>query len=160
MDKEYIKRIAEDLLYIKLNSAGCVVVNGPKFCGKSTMCEQYAKSVTKLKSTNDIELALADPKSALVGENPHLVDEWQKAPEIWNEVKNDLDDDYQFGKYILTGSTTPINPKKIQHSGAGRITPITLRPFTLYESGESTGLISLKNIISNNEYTTIYKNDV
>ena len=81
-DKEYIKRIAEDLLYIKLNSAGCVVVNGPKFCGKSTMCEQYAKSVTKLKSTNDIELALADPKSALVGENPHLVDEWQKAPEI------------------------------------------------------------------------------
>ena len=159
MDKEYIKRIAEDLLYIKLNSAGCVVVNGPKFCGKSTMCEQYAKSVTKLKSTNDIELALADPKSALVGENPHLVDEWQKAPEIWNEVKNDLDDDYQFGKYILTGSTTPINPEKIQHSGAGRITPITLRPFTLYESGESTGLISLKNIISNNEYITIYKND-
>ena len=156
---DYIKRIIESNLNIKLKSSGCVVVTGPKFCGKSTMCEKYAKSVTKLKSTNDIELALADPKSALVGENPHLIDEWQKAPEIWNEIKNDLDADYKFGKYIITGSTTPINPEKIQHSGAGRITPLTLRPFTLFESGDSNGKISLKELITNEMFTTVYKND-
>lgn len=156
---KYVKRLIEKNLMDKLNSAGCVVVTGPKFCGKSTMCKQYAKSSTQLKSTNDIELARSDPRSALVGENPHLIDEWQKAPEIWNEIKNDLDDDYEFGKYIITGSTTPINPEKIQHSGAGRITPLTLRPFTLYESGDSNGLISLEKLIKEESFQTVYVKD-
>ena len=156
---DYINRLIEENLKIKLKSSGCVVVTGPKFCGKSTMCKQYAKSVTQLKSSNDIELALADPKSALVGEKPHLIDEWQKAPEIWNEIKNDLDEKYEFGKYIITGSTTPINPEKIQHSGAGRITPLILRPFTLYESGDSKGIVSLKDLIDGKEIVTVYKNN-
>ncbi len=77
---DYIPRLAEQTLITKLNSAGCVVVAGPKFCGKSTMCEEYAKSVTALKTSNSIELAKADPRSALVGEKSHLIDEWQKAP--------------------------------------------------------------------------------
>ena len=101
--KNYIPRLAEKTLVTKLNSSGCVLVTGPKFCGKSTMCEEFARSVTALKTTNAIELARLDPRSALLGENPHLVDEWQKAPEIWNVIKDDLDNDYQFGKYILTG---------------------------------------------------------
>ena len=157
--KDYISRLAEQTLLTKLNSSGCVVVTGPKFCGRSTMCEEFAKSVTALKTTNSIELAKADPKSALIGANPHLIDEWQKAPEIWNVIKDDLDSDYQFGKYILTGSTTPIEPSKIQNSAAGRITPMMLKPFTLFESKESSGVVSLSGLF-NKEYsfTTVYDN--
>lgn len=146
MANNYIKRLAEKTLETMLNSSGCVVVSGPKFCGKSTMCERFAKSITPLKTNNAIELALADPRSALQGESPHLIDEWQKVPDIWNEVKNDLDEDYEFGKYILTGSTTPVDSTRIQHSGAGRITRMMLKPFTLYESGESCGIVSLSNL--------------
>lgn len=155
--KDYITRLAEQTLITKLNSSGCVLVTGPKFCGKSTMCEEFAKSATALKTTNAIELARTDPKSALIGDKPHLIDEWQKAPEIWNIIKDDLDFDYQFGKYILTGSTTPINPLKIQNSAAGRITPMMLKPFTLYESKESSGIVSLKELF-NKDYalTTVY----
>ncbi|MDD7735946.1 MAG: AAA family ATPase, partial [Bacillales bacterium] len=103
MIKDYINRLAEKTLEDNLNSSGCVLVKGPKFCGKSTMCEKYSKSVIALKTTNAIQLAKMDPKSALQGDNPHLIDEWQKAPEIWNLIKDDLDKDYQFGKYIITG---------------------------------------------------------
>ena len=143
----------------KLNSSGCVVVSGLEFCGKSTMCEEFAKSVTSLKITNSIELANADLKSALSGDNPHLIDDWQKAPEIWNAIKDDLDSDYQFGKYILTGSTTPIDSTKIQHSAVGRITPMTLKPFTLFESSESSGVVSLKGLLSKDYcIDTIYEN--
>ena len=157
--KDYISRLAEQTLLTKLNSSGCVVVTGPKFCGKSTMCEEFAKSVTALKTTNSIELAKADPKSALIGANPHLIDEWQKAPEIWNVIKDDLDSDYQFGKYILTGSTTPIEPSKIQNSAAGRITPMMLKPFTLFESKESSGVVSLSGLFNKDySFTTVYDN--
>ena len=159
--KHYKNRLAEKTLEDKLNSSGCVVVSGPKFCGKSTMCERFAKSVTPLKTTNSIELALADPRSALSGAKPHLIDEWQKVPDIWNEIKSNLDEEYEFGKYILTGSTTPANPERIQHSGAGRISRMTLKPFTLYESGESTGIVSLSGLFCNPEapFPTFYAND-
>ena len=153
--KDYIPRLAESSLKRKLKSSGCVVVSGPKFCGKSTLCEQFAKSVTTLKTTSDIELANAEPAAALRGENPHLVDEWQKAPEIWNLIKDDLDTNYQFGKYILTGSTTPVDPKMIQNSAAGRITPLLLRPFSLFESKESSGVISLLGLFDKNYKFTI-----
>ncbi len=90
--------------------------------------------------------ALVSMKGVLKGEYPRLIDEWQKAPELWNEIKADLDENYRFGKYIITGSTTPIDPSKIQHSGAGRISRMSLKPFSLYESGESSGLISLSEL--------------
>lgn len=159
LKNEYINRLAQNELSRKLDSSGCVLVTGPKFCGKSTMCEQFCKSKTELKKSNDIELALADPISTLKGEKPHLIDEWQKAPEIWNVIKDDLDKDYQFGKYILTGSTTPVNEKKIQHSGAGRISSLLLKPFTLYESGESKGIISLKDLFNNKKIDTYFSNE-
>ncbi len=151
----YIKRLIEPVLERKLNSSGCVLVSGPKFCGKTTMCEQYAKSITSLKTSNQIELAQADPYSVLIGEKPHLIDEWQKASEVWNLIKDDLDKNYEFGKYILTGSTTPVDSNKIQHSGAGRISQLILRPFTLFESGDSSGEISLSNLFNNKEFKTI-----
>lgn len=156
MNKKYIKRLIESELIRKLNSSGCVLVTGPKFCGKTTMCEQYAKSMLALKTTNSIDLAQADPKSALVGKTPRLIDEWQKAPEIWNEIKNSLDEDYEFGKYIITGSTTPIDEKRIQHSGAGRISTLQLKPFTLFESGESTGVVSIMNLMNGESVPTLY----
>lgn len=159
MKDTYITRLAEEELRRKLKSSGCVVVSGPKFCGKSTMCERYAKSKTELKTTNAILLAQADPESSLLGTPPHLIDEWQKAPEIWNIIRNDLDKDYQFGKYILTGSTTPVNEKDIQHTGAGRISTLVLRPFSLFESGESNGAVSLKQLFSNpdGKVNTLYE---
>lgn len=152
MTDRYIKRLAEDALKLNLSSMGCVLVTGPKFCGKSTMCAQYAKSVTELKTANAIGLAKADPRSALVGEHPHLIDEWQKVPDIWNYIKSDLDHDYVFGKYIITGSTTPVGTQQIQHSGAGRIVSMTLKPFTLYESGESLGIVSLSSLFEEDDY--------
>lgn len=155
--EDYINRVIEPYLDRKLNSSGCVLVNGPKFCGKTTMCKHIAKSSTSLKTNNAILLASSDPKSTLIGEKPHLIDEWQKVPEIWNIIRDDLDNDYQFGKYILTGSTTPVNPEKIQHSGAGRITTLVLKPFTLWESKESSGQISLESLFENSSFNTIYE---
>ncbi len=161
MSFEYKKRLAENVLNDKLNSSGCVLVTGPKFCGKTTLCQRFAKSSVSLKNGNIIALANADPRGILNGEYPRLIDEWQKAPEIWNEIKNDLDSDYHFGKYIITGSTTPIDPSKIQHSGAGRISTMSLKPFTLYESGESSGLISLSRLFQENgpKENTVYSYD-
>lgn len=161
MSEKYLKRLAESILVRKLHSSGCVLVSGPKFCGKTTMCKEYAKSSFALKDTNTIALAKADVKSVLIGENPHLIDEWQKVAEIWNYIKNDLDEDYQFGKYILTGSTTPIDSSKIQHSGAGRITRMVLKPFSLFESSESNGTISLKDMFENpdKKIPTIFAQD-
>lgn len=155
--KDYINRTIEPYFERKLNSSGCVLVSGPKFCGKTTMCKHYAKSSISLKTTNSILLASSDPQSTLLGELPHLIDEWQKVPEIWNLIRDDLDNDYQFGKYILTGSTTPVNPSKIQHSGAGRITSLILKPFTLWESKDSTGEISLSELFKDLKFKTIYK---
>ena len=139
----------------KLKSSGRVLVSGPKFCEKSTTCERFAKSTTALKTDNAIKLAKVDPESALLGEHPHLIDEWQKAPEIWNAIKNDLDKEYTFGKYILTGSTTPVDESKIQHSGAGRISSLILRPFTLYESEESNGNVSIQELFEEKDVQII-----
>lgn len=151
-NKKYVKRLAENKLNKLLHSAGCVLINGPKFCGKTTLCEQYAKSITSLKTINQIQLIQADPRLALAGESPHLIDEWQKVPELWDLIKDELDKNYIFGKFILTGSTTPINPKLLQHSGAGRIARFTLKPFTLFESGESNGEISLSKLFESDSY--------
>ena len=157
MEKKYINRLIESELKRKLHSSGCVLITGPKFCGKSTMCNQYAQSSIALKTPQIIDLAKADPKSLLNGDYPHLIDEWQKVPEIWDIIKDDLDNDYEFGKYILTGSTTPIDERKIQHTGAGRISTMELKTFTLYESGESNGKISIRELIKGNDVPTIYE---
>lgn len=150
MRKKYITRLAEKQLELLMKTSGCVLVSGPKFCGKSEMCSKYAKSSVVLNTNDTILLAKANPQIMLTGDKPHLIDEWQKAPDIWNYIKADLDEDYEFGKYIITGSTTPANPSIIQHSGAGRITRMLLRPFSLYESGESKGQVSLKELFNDN----------
>jgi hypothetical protein len=147
----YYQRLIEEEIARKLKSSGAVVVAGPKFCGKTTTCMLYQKSFVKLNTKQAIAMARMNPKAVLIGENPRLIDEWQKAPDIWNQVKDNLDFNYQFGKYILTGSSTPADKTEIHHSGAGRIAPLRMRPLTLWESKESKGTVSLKDLFDGGE---------
>ena len=142
----YYPRLVEKEIELKLKSSGAVVVAGPKFCGKTTTCMLYQKSFVKLNTKQSITMARMNPKAVLNGEKPRLIDEWQKAPDIWNQVKDDLDFEYQFGKYILTGSSTPADKTEVHHSGAGRIAPIRMRPMSLWESRESKGTVSLADL--------------
>ena len=142
----YYERLIDNQIERKLQSSGAVLVAGPKFCGKTTTCMRYQRSFIKLNTKQSIAMARMNPKGVLTGENPRLIDEWQKAPDIWNQVKDDLDFDYQFGKYILTGSSTPADKTEVFHSGAGRIAPLLMRPMTLWESRESKGIVSLASL--------------
>ena len=147
----YYKRLIEKNLERKMKSSGAVLVAGPKFCGKTTTCMRFQKSFLKLSTKQTITMARMNPKGALQGEKPRLIDEWQKAPDIWNQVRDDLDMDYQFGKYILTGSSTPADKTEVHHSGAGRITPVKMRPMSLWESKESKGEVSLSELFGQND---------
>lgn len=142
----YYQRLIEKEIELKLRSSGAIVIAGPKFCGKTTTSMLYQKSFVKLNTKQAITMARMNPRAVLEGEKPRLIDEWQKAPDIWNQVRDDLDVDYQFGKYILTGSSTPADKTEIHHSGAGRITPVKMRPMSLWESKESKGTVSLSNL--------------
>lgn len=144
----YYQRLIEREIELKLRTSGAVVVAGPKFCGKTTTCMLYQKSFVKLNTKQAIAMARMNPKAVLKGETPRLIDEWQKAPDVWNQVKDDLDFDYQFGKYILTGSSTPADKTEVHHSGAGRIAPVKMRPMSLWESKESKGTVSLSDLFS------------
>ena len=143
----YYERLIETRIERKLKSSGAVLVAGPKFCGKTTTCMLYQNSYIKLNTKQSRAIARLNPKGVLIGEQPRLIDEWQKAPDIWNHIKDDLDFDYQFGKYILTGSSTPADKTDVHHSGAGRIAPLLMRPMTLWESRESNGKISLASLV-------------
>ena len=142
----YYERLIEKEIERKLKSSGAVLVAGPKFCGKTTTCMKYQKSFVKLNTKQAIAMARMDPGGVLDGETPRLIDEWQKAPDIWNQVKDDLDFHYEFGKYILTGSSTPADKTEVHHSGAGRITPVRMRPMSLWESKDSKGTVSLAEL--------------
>ncbi len=144
----YYDRLVEKEIERKLRSSGAVLVAGPKFCGKTTTCMKYQKSFVKLNTKQTITMARMDPHGVLEGEKPRLIDEWQKAPDIWNQIKDDLDFNYQFGKYILTGSSTPADKTEVHHSGAGRITPVRMRPMSLWESKDSKGTISLSGLFN------------
>lgn len=147
----YYERLLEKEIKRKMQTSGAVVVMGPKFCGKTTTCMLFQKSFVKLSTKQSITMARLNSKGVLMGEKPRLIDEWQKAPDIWNQIRDDLDLDYQFGKYILTGSSTPADKTEVHHSGAGRITPVKMRPMSLWESRESKGLVSLEQLFSDTE---------
>lgn len=149
MENKYYKRYIEEEIENALQYSGCVMVRGPKFCGKTTTCLRYAKSSIKLNTSEIIDITKINPKWALKGEIPHLIDEWQKVPSLQDYIKDDLDNEYIFGKYILTGSSTPSDKTQINHSGAGRIAKLDMRTLSLFESEESKGTISLKELFSN-----------
>ena len=144
----YYPRLVEKEIELKLRTSSAVVVAGPKFCGKTTTCMLYQKSFVKLNTKQAITMARLNPKAMLKGETPRLIDEWQKAPDIWNQVKDDLDFNYEFGKYILTGSSTPADKTEVHHSGAGRIAPVMMRPMSLWESKDSKGSVSLEDLFN------------
>lgn len=147
----YYKRLIEQEIELKMRTSGAVVVAGPKFCGKTTTCMLYQKSFVKLNTQQAISMARMNPKAVLNGEKPRLIDEWQKAPDVWNQVKDDLDFNYEFGKYILTGSSTPADKTTVHHSGVGRIASIKMRPMSLWESQESKGSVSLSALFDGKE---------
>ncbi len=144
---EYLTRYIEKEIESALETSGVVVVAGPKWCGKTETCKKYAKSSYSLDSKKKIELAESNPESILLGDNPRLIDEWQNVPDLWNVVRSEVDNRKEkFGQFIFTGSSTPADMDDIYHSGAGRIVTIKMRPMSLYETKESKGLISLKDL--------------
>ena len=149
----YYDRLIEKEIEKKLRTSGAVLVAGPKFCGKTTTCMKYQKSFVKLNTKQAITMARMDPHGVLEGDKPRLIDEWQKAPDIWNQVKDDLDFNYEFGKYILTGSSTPADKTEVHHSGAGRIAPVKMRPMSLWESKDSKGTVSLSELFNDGAIT-------
>lgn len=153
IDIMYYDRLIEKEIEKKLRTSGAVLVAGPKFCGKTTTCMKYQKSFVKLNTKQAITMARMDPHGVLEGDKPRLIDEWQKAPDIWNQVKDDLDFNYEFGKYILTGSSTPADKTEVHHSGAGRIAPVKMRPMSLWESKDSKGTVSLSELFNDGAIT-------
>ena len=148
--KTYRKRIADDILKRKLEGKGAVLIEGPKWCGKTTTAEQLAASVLYMddpeKKEQNITMSELNPKRLLKGTAPRLIDEWQLAPKLWDAIRFEVDHRGELGQFILTGSAVPADIKEITHSGTGRFTWLTMRPMSLYESGDSTGDVSLKEL--------------
>ncbi len=146
--KRYRKRIADDILLRKLEGKGAVLIEGPKWCGKTTTAEQIAASILYMddpqKKDQNIMMADLNPKRLLQGETPRLLDEWQLAPKLWDAIRFEVDHRGETGQFILTGSAVPADTSDITYSGTGRFSWITMRPMSLYESGESDGNVSLK----------------
>ncbi|MBF9314672.1 DUF4143 domain-containing protein [Bifidobacteriaceae bacterium NR002] len=150
--KEYRKRIADDILKRKLEGKGAILIEGPKWCGKTTTAEQFAASVLYMddpeKKEQNIAMSELSPKRLLNGNTPRLIDEWQLAPKLWDSIRFEVDHRSKLGQFILTGSAVPADTTEITHSGTGRFTWLTMRPMSLYESGDSTGEVSLENLFS------------
>lgn len=157
---EYKKRIADGLLSDKLEAKGAVLIRGPKWCGKTTTAEQASNSVIYMSQPNsresNLELAKIDPEMLLMGKTPRLIDEWQIAPQLWDAVRFEVDHRRRVGQFILTGSAVPLSDDarkdgKIFHTGTGRFAIIDMLPMTLYESGESSGEVSLGELFQTPE---------
>lgn len=150
----YLSRIADEQLKLRLEAFGAVQIKGPKWCGKTTTAEMQAKSVIKMQDPDTREgyLATARTKPSLLlkGATPRLIDEWQVAPVLWDAVRHAVDERRLKGQFILTGSTV-IDDKNIMHTGTGRISQMPMYPMSLYESMESNGQISLKELFENKE---------
>jgi hypothetical protein len=148
----YLPRLIEKPITESMKTNGCIVIEGPKWCGKSTTSERFAKSVIKLQkpATYKQYRILADigDDNLLSGEKPILFDEWQKIPELWDYVRNYIDETSGKGLFILTGSAKPIEDKE-RHSGIGRMKKIIMRTMSLWESNESSGEVSLRNLFDN-----------
>lgn len=150
----YLDRSVEKKLEKKIASSSVVVVVGPKFCGKTTTALRYAKSSTRLNTSTAIQIASMNPSAVIVGEKLRVIDEWQTVPELWDELREYVDNNPGFGQFLLTGSSTPEDKSKIFHSGAGRIVKLMMRSMSLYESNESKGIVSLGELFNND--ITIY----
>lgn len=147
---DYKHRVADDILIRKLEGKGAVLIEGPKWCGKTTTAEQVAASVLYMdnpeKKQQNIAMAELNPSRLLAGNVPRLIDEWQLAPKLWDAIRFQADHRGLTGQFILTGSSVPADTSEITHSGTGRFTWLTMRPMSLYESEDSSGDVSLKSL--------------
>ena len=160
--KKYRKRIADEILKRKLEGKGVVLIEGPKWCGKTTTAEQVASSILYMDNPENkeqnINMSEVNPKRLLKGETPRLIDEWQIAPKLWDAIRFEVDHRDELGQFILTGSAVPTNTKDVTHSGTGRFTWLMMRPMTLFESNDSTGEVSLKELFDGNLDVDGYSN--
>lgn len=153
--RKYIPRVVDEQLRLCLESSGAVLIEGAKWCGKTTSAKQVANSVVDLgdpdKEDEYFALAAIAPSKLLDGNEPLLIDEWQRIPKLWDSVRTLVDRKGGFGHYILTGSATPLSKMdeaSRRHSGTGRISSVRMRPFSLFESGDSNGMVSLSALFS------------
>ena len=159
MINRYKKRIVDTLLNRKLEGIGAVLIEGPKWCGKTTCAEQKAKSIVYMndpkKSSMYMQLAKMSPQTLLEGESPKLIDEWQQAPSLWDTIRFEVDHRNGEGFFILTGSAVPAKTDDIWHTGTGRFARIKMRTMSLWESEDSTGIISLGALFNGSAQTAI-----
>ncbi len=150
MTNEYKNRIADQLLSDKLEAMGAVLIEGPKGCGKTTTAEQQAGSVIYMDDPENGEqykqLAQTNIRMLLTGQTPRLIDEWQDVPKLWDAVRFEVDHRSDDGQFILTGSAVPANRDEIRHTGTARYAWLTMRPMSLWESGDSNGGVSLGSL--------------
>ncbi len=149
---KYKKRIADSILKKKLKGKGAVLIQGPKWCGKTTTAEQISNSILYMAKPEDkaqnITLVDINPSLLLKGDTPRLIDEWQIAPKVWDAIRFEVDHRDAEGQFILTGSSVPADMNEVIHTGTGRFAWFLMRPMSLYESGESNGSISLGDLFN------------
>jgi predicted AAA+ superfamily ATPase len=157
--KEYLPRIADKMLEERLNAKGAVLIEGPKWCGKTTTAKQMAKSFISMDQPDMTrqyqQMAELSPSTLLEGDTPRLIDEWQIAPNLWNAVRYEVDNRNEFNQFILTGSAVPNEFDDSMHTGTGRITRLLMRPMSLYESNNATGEVSLKDLFKGKSISAI-----
>ena len=155
--KDYLPRVCDNLLAFRLRSKGAVLVEGPKWCGKTTTCAQQAQSALYMQSpesrAQNVRMAELSPQLLLDGDVPRLIDEWQDAPSLWDAIRYEIDRRNEFGQFILTGSSVPLDARKTAHSGTGRIARLRMRPMSLFESKDSSGSVSLKDLFAGEQPT-------
>jgi len=155
--KAYKRRIIDDLIVRRSQTAGAILVEGIKWCGKTTTCEQAAKSVIYLdepeKRDHNLLMARLRPSEILDGAYPRLIDEWQQAPVLWDSIRYRVDHADERGQYLLTGSAVPADDSEMKHSGTGRYAWLKMRPMSLFESGESSGSVSLAELFGGGDPT-------
>lgn len=153
--KTYLPRIVDRLLQERLDAKGAVLLEGPKWCGKTTSAKQIAGSFISMDQPDMTKqyqsMAELSPLLLLEGETPRLIDEWQIAPNLWNAVRYEVDQRDEFGQFILTGSAVPAEIDASAHTGTGRISRLYMRPMSLYESQDSNGGVSLSDLFANRE---------
>lgn len=160
----YKPRIADQLLERQLEAAGVVLIQGPKWCGKTTTAEHHARSKLYLDDPRTIQsnllLADTDPAVLFQGDSPRLIDEWQLAPKLWDAARFVVSRRGTPGQLIFTGSAVPPDMTQITHSGTGRFAWLLMRPMSLWESGESSGSVSLADIFSRSFFSSVNASDV
>lgn len=153
--RTYKSRIADDLLRARLRRKGAVLIEGPKWCGKTTTAEQHAASILYMadpqKRKQNLQAAKMNVGNILNGVVPRLIDEWQIAPTLWDSVRFEVDQRNEVGQFILTGSSVPPKSDEIYHSGTGRFAKLLMRPMSLFESGESSGSVKLQDLFQHSD---------